>query len=107
VSDEWDNSPEGRAYIRDFLKNGLPKIRGSAVSVSVLSSTSMDFDTKQATEIGAILLLGKPLILIVTPGAVVPPGLLRAADTVLSDWEFGSEGAQERLMQAVNELVGE
>jgi len=104
-SEGWEDSEGWKRYVRDFRKNGLPKIMNSAVTLSIISSDGKDFDTKQATELGAILLLGKPLLLVAMPGAMIPPGLARAADTIVFDWTPSDEESQERLQRAIQEMV--
>jgi hypothetical protein len=105
-SEGWEDSEGWKRYVRDFRKDGLPKIMNSAVALSIIGGDGKDFDTKQATEIGAILLLGKPLLLVAMPGAKIPAGLLRASDMIVFDWTPSDEESQERLRRAIQEMVG-
>jgi len=93
-------------FSADFRKNGLPKILGSNVTLSVLGNGEA-LDPKQCIELGAILLADKPLILVVQPGATIPSRLRRAADLVIEDWTPDNHDAQERLTAAITTLVGE
>jgi hypothetical protein len=93
-------------YSERFRREVLPMLLSSAVSVSIHAGDGSDFDVQQATELGAMLLLGKPLILLSMPGARVPSGLARAADYVVYDWDPEDPGAQDRLAEAVHRMKG-
>lgn len=95
-----------RAYVARFRKDGLRKITGSAASISIYADNGTDLDVQQATELGAILLLGKPLILIGVPGARIPDGLRRAADVILDDFVLDDPASQDRLRRAIRDLTG-
>ena len=109
----WRTRKEGRMPKRDkddrawtdyskaFREHGLPKIMSSSVTLSLYTGDGTDFDVKQATELGAMLLLDKPLILLSTPGSVIPSRLARAADYVIEDWGPDNHDAQLRLTEAL------
>ena len=100
----WPPAKHDRAwadYAESFRKQGLPKIMSSAVTLSIYSGDGTDFDVKQATELGAILLLDKPLILLTTPGATLPSRLAKAADVIIEDWSPENHEAQEQLTEAM------
>jgi hypothetical protein len=90
-------------YSDGFRREVLPKLLGSAVFLSIHSDNA-DFDVKQATEMGAALLLGKPLLIVVPRGRTLPAGLRRAADAVVDDWDASDQGAQQRLVEAMRQL---
>jgi hypothetical protein len=95
-----------RDYSERFRRDGLPKIMHSGITLSIIGSRDADdFDVKQATEIGAMLLLDKPLILVCVPGATVPSRLRRAADVVIEDWSPDNHDAQERLTAAIHAVA--
>jgi hypothetical protein len=96
-----------RDYSEHFRRDVLPRIMSSGATVSILSGDGAGFDTKQALELGAMLLLDKPLILVCTPGTSVPSRLARAADVVIEDWSPDNLDAQERIADAVRRLVEE
>jgi hypothetical protein len=96
-----------RDFSRSFRTDGLPKILSSAVCMSLVSGDGRDFDVKQATELGAMLLLDKPLILVCMPGAVIPSRLRRAADEVVEDWDPADMASQDRVGAALRRLTGE
>jgi hypothetical protein len=53
---------------------------------------------------GAALLLGKPLLIVVPRGRILPGGLRRAADAVVENWDASDQGAQERLVDAMRQV---
>ena len=91
-----------------FRKDGLPKIMSSAVTLTLLGDRDpREWDIKQAVELGAILLLDKPLILVCVPGATIPTRLRKAADLVIEDWTPENHAAQERLTDAITTFSGD
>jgi hypothetical protein len=91
-------------YSKHFREYALPKIMSSAVALTIYSGDGSDFDVKQATELGAILLLDKPLILLSSPGVTLPSRLARAADLIIEDWSPDNHDAQDRLAEALREI---
>ncbi len=97
MTDVWSE------YEEHFRKEGLPKIAGSNFTISLMTNTDPEtFDVKQATELGAILLLDKPLILLGMEGAVIPSRLRKAADIVVEDWSPENKAKQLELRTALN-----
>lgn len=96
-----------RDFSRSFRQDGLPKILSSSVCLSMVGGDGKDFDVKQAVEIGAMLLLGKPLLLVCLRGAVIPDGLRRAADEIVEDWDPTDEASQDRMTSALRRLTRE
>jgi hypothetical protein len=91
-------------YSERFRQEAFPKIASSAVAVSIIGSGA-GIDVKQASELGAMLLLDKPLILVCLPGATISARLRRAADLVIEDWSPDNHDAQERLTEALGTLA--
>jgi hypothetical protein len=92
-----------KKYSDDFRADGLPKIVGSDTTISLFGGDGSDFNVQQATELGAMLLLDKPIILLLIRGAAPPTRLMRAADVVIADWS-GSPEDQDRLTAAIMQL---
>jgi hypothetical protein len=90
-------------YSQRFRREVLPKLMDSAVFLSIGSEVG-DFDVRQATELGAALLMGKPILLVVPPGRTLSPQLLRAADEVIDDWQPEQKESQDRLTAALERL---
>jgi len=84
-----------------FRREVLPKILDSAVFLAIQAD---EFDVKMATELGAALLMDKPLLLVCPSGRVIPERLRRAADIVIDNWDASNPDAQERFAEALKKL---
>ena len=85
----------------------LERMRASIRGISQSSTAAVIYeqgepDPQQALEIGAILLMGKPLILIVQPGGKAPAGLVRAAEAIL-EWHPDPEVMAKRVRDVLKE----
>ena len=69
MSDDPFDSPEWQEYAQHVREELLPKIEESAIGVSLYNGA---LDPKLAIETGYLILLDKPIIAVVTPGAKVP-----------------------------------
>lgn len=89
----------------DFLRRAqeemIPKMRESAFVVSIISGA---VDAKIAVEIGAAVLLNKPIIVAVVPGAQVPEKLVRVADHIV-EANPRSPTATADFNRAIQEIV--
>src|SRR5690349_5230576 len=92
-------------YSATFRQQVLPKLLDSAVCLSI-GAPPGTLDVQQATELGAILLYDKPLLVVVPRGRQVGERLRRAADVVLDDWAAGDPEAEQRLVAALAQLTG-
>src|SRR5690348_10375867 len=104
------DDPRFRAWAEDRKAKVLTMLDNSACSMAILSPpfTLERLDVQQALEIGAALLLGKPLILGVAAGAQCPPGLAKAADAIVEmDEPVQSPSNQRRLTAAMREVLGD
>lgn len=94
-TDEW------RAHAEHFRKNVLPQIVGSARCLAIVPETDK-FDAKFALEIGAMVVLDKPIVLLVMRGRPISPRLARVADKIIEcdlSSESGQRAAQQRLTE--------
>lgn len=91
-------------YSAAFRREVLPNLMSSACFLSIGAETG-EFDVKQATEIGAALLLDKPFLLIVPKGRKVGERLRRAADAVVDDFDPRQPTSQERVVAAIRRLT--
>lgn len=90
-------------YSARFRNEVLPKLLDSAVFLSI-HSDNPDWDVRQATELGAALLLDKPLLLIVPKGRTLGEHLRRAADVVVDEWDATDADAQVRIHAAMRQI---
>lgn len=100
-----NSNPSWRQYADAFRADGLSKIAKSALCMSIGGTyTSKTFDVQQATELGAALLMDKPILLVCPRGRKLPVRLRRAADFVVDNWDPDDPDAQERMVAAMRQM---
>ena len=86
----------------------IPKMKNSANVLMIAPDMNTSFDIEFALQIGASILLEKPLILLVHRGRKIPPKLLAIADRVietnLDDLTMDSADIQKQLQQAFTDF---
>jgi hypothetical protein len=101
MSDPLDD-PKMKAYLRHAKEEMFPKLKGSALSITILKG---DPDPKLCLELGAAILFDKPLIiLVVDPEMPVPANLKRCASAIV----YGNpsdDATQKRLEEAVYSVL--
>lgn len=85
-------------YFCRFEKEVLPDIKRSAISIAIASNTP---DAKQCLEIGAAVLLDKPIIMLVPPGRRVSANLKRCATAIIEGHHDDPE-TKRRLANAIS-----
>jgi nucleoside 2-deoxyribosyltransferase len=104
MSDDIRNDPEFIKYAEDVKKNLIPKLRGSACTVSIVPEG--DTDVKFAVELGFSIMLDKPVIAVVAPGTKIPSKLALVADVIVeADWK-NPEKMQGRIGEAIEKVLG-
>lgn len=94
-----------RDYTRAFRRDVFPHLVSSAYMIHVGETANASSpDLRAATELGLMLLLGKPLVLVVPIGETVPAALLRAADVVIDDADMNDPATQDRIVDAFRKL---
>jgi hypothetical protein len=100
----WYDDPGARAWLADAQRNLLPKMEDSAVIMSIYSGEP---DAKLAVETGFAVLLDKPMIGLVVPGAKAPAKLIAVCDELLEvdlGTPEGNASAQRRMVEAMKRL---
>ena len=101
-------SDDFKRWADDMRKRLIPKMAESASVLMIAPNMSEKFDIEFALQIGASILLEKPLILLVHAGRTIPPKLLAIADKVIeADMDIttmDSEKIQRQLRQAMQDL---
>jgi hypothetical protein len=104
--DELD--PEGREqwdrFVEHFRQEAVEMIAGSGAFISLVP-TRDKLDVKFATELGAAIMLDKPIISLAMPGAVIPESLRRISAEVV-EADIDTEEGREQLIQALDRLFG-
>ena len=72
-----------RRYADDMRARLIPKMKDSASVLMIAPSIDEKFDVQFALQIGAAILLEKPLILLVQRGRIIPPKLRAIADRII------------------------
>lgn len=78
------------------------KITGSAVSIVLLGTNEPD--AKLAVELGMVLLLDRPFVILALPGATVPDRLASIAHAVVSG-NLSDADTRAALAQAVADFI--
>jgi hypothetical protein len=108
-----EKRPRDRAwadYSEAFRKQVVPSLVKSAFMIHLGEGVPKKItnDTIQAaTELGLILIMNKPLLVIVPKGFQIPDALRRAATIVLDDIDMESEADQDVIADAVRNLARE
>lgn len=86
----------------------IPEMRQSAHVLMIAPSTDAEFDIAFALQVGASILLGKPLILLAHRGRTVPPKLKAIADRIievdLDETTMDAADIQRQLKQAFDDF---
>lgn len=107
MADDIRNTPEFREWEAEVQESLVPKIDGSAATISLVPRGQTD--VKFALELGLSIMLNKPILAIVYPGADVPEKLRRVADQIVyADLEsprgrIEVQRAMTRFMQALDD----
>lgn len=102
--DLWDR-PEAKAWREQHNRELLPMVRDSAVSMMLWPSDD-EPDAKLAVELGFILLLGKPLVVLKPAGANVPAHLARLCEAII-EYDQLDETVMERVMAEYRRILAE
>lgn len=95
--EQWDR------FVAHQREEVLAAMVDSACVISLVPDHPEKFDIKFAVETGMAVMLGKPIVLIIQPGAKVPGKLGLVADKVV-DVDIDTEDGQSKLMEALREL---
>ncbi len=103
-SDDWAADPEAAEFLRHAEQEMAPKLAGSAFNISLVPS---DYgDAKFWVELGASIMMDKPIIAVVTEGREVPAKLIRVCDEIVVIAEGAHiEDHQDALMDAIRVVI--
>jgi len=93
------DSEEFREYAEHVLAEMFPKLAGSALAVSIAPGQTLGpddapdvGDVKYWVELGAMIMLDKPILVFAAPGQPLPERLVRVADEVVRADPSSPEG---------------
>jgi hypothetical protein len=106
MSDDIRDDPDFQAWEAHVRTNVVPKIDGSALTVSLVPNGESDI--KFAVELGLSIMLDKPIVLVCEPGQVLPAKLRKLADDVVEvNWQGDPAATQAAIADAISRYVGE
>jgi hypothetical protein len=98
------SGPVWTRYREHVLAEMVPKLTDSAVALSIVPPG--DGDVKYWVELGASIMLDKPIIVVAAPDRVIPVRLRRVADAVvIADLE--TDAGRQELAERLALLIGE
>jgi len=99
--------PEWQAYVTRTQTELLPMIEGSSIGLSIVPTSPDKVDIKFAVELGLMIMLDKPIIMVVAPNQVIPEKLRRVADDiVVHDPEHPDPSVLIEAMRKINHDTG-
>ncbi|GJJ23718.1 hypothetical protein [Mycolicibacterium mageritense] len=103
MTDDPFDTPEWHDYARRVRTELIPKLRDSAASISLVPRGVTD--VKFAVELGLSIMLDKPIIAVVPPGARVPAKLVAVADVIV-EGDLDDPTMANRLNAAIAGVLG-
>jgi hypothetical protein len=109
MSEDWTNklNDEQREgwdeFVQHFRRDALVKMTDSAL-VAQLVPDKDKFDVKFAVELGAAIMLDKPILAIVMPGTHVPPKLRMIADEFV-EADIDTEEGRKEVARAIARMT--
>lgn len=106
MKDDPFKNKDWRRHAERFRKKVLPNIAASKQGIVIAPKSTDKFDIDFALQIGSMILLDKPIILLVVDARTVTPKLARIADKIIEvdmTTEAGREAAAQRLKEYLNQ----
>jgi hypothetical protein len=92
--------PETQEFFDHFERYGLPAMKESAMCIAIHGEK---IDAKMCLEIGAAVLLDKPIIITVVRGAAISPALRRVASEIV-EFDPSADG-QKQIQSAIDRVL--
>jgi hypothetical protein len=99
---DWSQDPGFQEYAQHVRDELIPMIKSSAVAMSLVPPDGVP-DVKFAVELGYMIMLDKPLIAILRPGATPSEKLVLVADELV-EGEMDQPDFQQRLLAAMSRV---
>lgn len=100
-------NPDGwPAFADRAIRELVPKVTNSAYCMNLFPSGGTEMgrnDIKYCVELGMMILMDKPIILIVPPGMNVPDKVVRVADAII-EMSMDDERFKQRLADTIDEM---
>lgn len=98
-------SPEWDEFVRHFREEVLQGLAESGIVMSLVPRKG-EFDVKFAVELGAAIMLDKPIIAVAGPDRPLPEKLSRVIDRVITS-DIETEEGREEFVRVLRELNAE
>ena len=98
----YENDPDWQAFVRHVREDTIKKIDSSAFVMSLVPTGEPD--VKFAVELGLSIMLDKPIIAVMQPGARVPAKLERVVDRLV-EVDVDTEAGQRQLAETIREVL--
>lgn len=107
MTDDIRNNPQYIEWEERVRTKLIPKIEGSALTVSIAPRGEPDI--KFSVELGLSIMLDKKIIVVCEPDQVLSDKLRAVADEVVEiDWRDGDAvRTQKAIREAINKVLGE
>ena len=102
MDDDIYDDPQFRAFVKDVREDLIPKLKDSAVVVSLVPDG--ETDVKYAVELGLSIMLDKSIIAVVGPGVHVPPKLAKVVDHFV-EGDITTDEGRTKLSEVLNEIM--
>jgi hypothetical protein len=106
MSDSWDNyfdDPAVKKWARHIIDDTVPKMRNSAIVVQMVPDGTGD--VKFWVELGASIMMDKPIVAVVFGDAKVPEKLKLIADDIVRLPEGANPAGADKLAAALSKLA--
>lgn len=97
-------NPKLKQFLDRFQRDVLPNLRTSHIVVSICPSGPDGPDAKFMLELGAAVMLDKPLLAVVRPGTKIPEKLARVVDRFV-ELDENDPNLHARLSEAVQAML--
>jgi hypothetical protein len=104
MTEDWTQDPSARVWIDHVLKEMVPPMKQSAFVMQLVPDDVGE--VKFWVELGAAIMLEKPLIAIVLGDREIPPKLRQFADEVVHIPDGVSPDASVELREAIERIAG-
>lgn len=102
------DDPQWQEYADHALAELVPKLDASAVAVALVPRRPQDrSDIKMCLEIGVMIMLDKPLIVMIQPGTQVPAKIAKVADAIVEYDVSDPAGTAQRMQAAAARVLKE
>jgi hypothetical protein len=96
------DDPDVKEYLDHAEKEMLPKMKDSALTIALYPG---EVDIKLCVEIGAAILLDKPIILVASTDKPIPANLVRVASAIIQCDNIKDQSTQDRIEAAITQVL--